>query len=96
MPGGASALKNKDWYSWSCIIGFPVQEIWRGTEDGTDVNSVDRSHGKVKDGNDLYPLLARADDFGKVSIYKYPVVIKDQKYHEYGGHSSHVTMCRFS
>ena len=41
MPGGASALKNADWHSWTCTIGFRVQEIWRGTEDGTDVNAVD-------------------------------------------------------
>ena len=40
--------------------------------------------------------MARADDFGKVSIYKDPIVIKDQDYNEFGGHSSHVTSCRFS
>ena len=40
--------------------------------------------------------MARADDFGKVSLYKDPIVIKDQEYTEFGGHSSHVTSCRFS
>ena len=77
MPSGASALKNTKWLSWTSTIGFRVQEIWRGTEDGTDVNAVDRSHGKVKDqGDDSYHLMARADDFGKVSLYKDPIVIK--------------------
>jgi microtubule-associated protein-like 6 len=96
MPGGASALKNTDWHTWTCTIGFRVQEIWRGTEDGTDVNAVDRSHGPVDDNGDLYQVIARADDFGKVSLLKDPIVIKDQEYNEFGGHSSHVTSCRFT
>lgn len=98
MPSGASALKDTQWKTWSCVIGFPVQEIWRGAEDGTDVNAVDRSHSKVKGENkgETYPLICRADDFGKVSVYKYPIVVKEQEYNEVGGHSSHVTCCRFS
>ncbi len=77
MPGGGTALKNADWFTWTCVIGFPVQEIWRGTEDGTDVNAVDRSHGEVKDKGGNYRIIARADDFGKVSLLKYPIVVKD-------------------
>ena len=47
LPGGASSLKNEKWFTWTCKIGFPVQEIWRGTEGGDDVNAVDRSHFRV-------------------------------------------------
>ena len=59
---------------------------------------MDRSHSKIKErkNDEPYQILARADDFGKVSLYKYPVVIKDQGYNEAKGHSSHVTCCRFS
>ena len=96
MPGGATALRDEKWFSWTCVIGFPVQEIWRGGEDGTDVNAVDRSHSEVLDQDKKYQILARADDFGKVSLLKYPVVIKEQGYNEAKGHSSHVTSCRFS
>lgn len=46
-PSGASALRDEKWASWTCVIGFPVQEIWRGSEDGTDVNAVDRSHNAI-------------------------------------------------
>ena len=49
MPGGASALRDTKWETWTCIIGFPVQEIWRSGEDGSDINAVDRSHLMVKD-----------------------------------------------
>lgn len=40
--------------------------------------------------------MARSDDFGKVSLMKYPCIVKDSGYNEGKGHSSHVTCCRFS
>ena len=42
--------------------------IWPDGADGTDVNSVDRSHGKQ--------LVATGDDFGNVNLYRYPCVNK--------------------
>ena len=49
--------------------------------DGSDVNAVDRSpSGK---------LLAVADDFGKVSIYRYPCLQPGTEACVYTGHSSH-------
>ena len=47
-------MKDVDWYTWTCKIGFPVQGIYPGV-DGTDVNTVDRSKNKQ--------LLATGDDF---------------------------------
>jgi len=41
-------------------------------------------------------MMARADDFGKVSLLKYPCIMKGGKLNVYKGHSSHVTCCRFS
>ena len=40
--------------------------------------------------------MVRGDDFGKVSIMKYPFVVTGSKYNEYPGHSSHVTNVKFS
>jgi WD40 repeat protein len=48
---------------------------------------VDRSHKKHPDG---YHLLARGDDFGKVTLMKYPSLIKPADGVEGAGHSSHV------
>ena len=38
----ASGVKDVEWFTWTCKIGFPVQGIYPGV-DGTDVNTVDRS-----------------------------------------------------
>ena len=43
---------------------FTLVGIWPDGADGTDVNSVDRSRKKQ--------LLATGDDFGTVSLYRYP------------------------
>jgi len=83
----ASAAKDIEWQTWTCVLGFPVQYIWPGV-DYTDVNSVCRSNN----GN----ILASADDFGKVKLFKYPVVAEGAQSNEYGGHSSHVTKVKFA
>lgn len=41
-------------------------------------------------------LLATADDFGTVKLFKYPAVVKGMQSLVYGGHSSHVTNVRWS
>jgi len=59
------------------------------SSDYTDVNCVIRSNnGK---------LLATGDDFGKVTLLKYPSTLPRTKMRkEFGGHSSHITRLRFS
>ena len=97
-PGGATNTCDEHWHTWTCILGWPVHEIWRPCEDGTDINMMDRSHNKTV-GNSKNPghhVLCRADDFGKVSLLKYPCIMKGYEYNEGKGHSSHVTSCKFS
>lgn len=84
----ASSLRDQDWETWTCTLGWPVQGIWPPEADGTDVNSVDRSPNKS--------LLATADDFGKVKLFRYPACQqKGCEYRTSNGHSSHVTNVRF-
>ncbi|GMH46698.1 hypothetical protein TrVE_jg371 [Triparma verrucosa] len=83
----ASSMKDVEWDTWSCILGWPVQEIWEGNMDGTDVNAV-----SVR-GDKKY--MALSDDFGQVRVYNYPVVTKGAKYVVGVGHSSHVTCVRW-
>jgi WD40 repeat protein len=54
----------------------------------SDVNSTCRSNSRT--------ILATADDFGKVKLFKYPCVVEKASSKEYIGHSSHVTRVRFS
>jgi WD40 repeat protein len=62
--------------------------IWPPEADGTDINSVDRSPDQT--------LLATADDFGKVKLFRYPAPQpKGSAFRVSNGHSSHVTNVRF-
>ncbi|KAM5298140.1 echinoderm microtubule-associated protein-like 2 isoform 1-T1 [Glossophaga mutica] len=83
----ADTVRNTDWATASCVLGFGVFGIWSEGADGTDINAVARSHnGK---------LLASADDFGKVHLFSYPCCQPRALSHKYGGHSSHVTNVAF-
>lgn len=84
----SSDLKDVDWHSWTCILGWPVQGIWQKEAKGTDVNATDRSH--------IGDLLVTADDFGMVNLFKYPVPKSGTQYKRYPGHSAHVTCARFT
>lgn len=84
----ATDVKDVVWASWSCVLGWPVQGIWPPCADGTDVNSVARSNSNA--------LVATADDFGKVKLFRYPCVKKGAGSLEYSGHSSHVTNVRWT
>ena len=84
----SSQLKDVDWDTWSCTLGWPVQGIWQKSMDGSDINATARSHS----GH----LLATSDDMGQVHLFRYPVIHKDAAYLSYTGHSSHVTNVRWS
>jgi len=83
-----SEVADVKWANWNCFLGWPVQGIWTGAGDGTDINSVDRSPDQVA--------LAAGDDFGKVRLFKYPSLGPNAPMKEYPGHSSFVTNVRFS
>ncbi|KAF6287975.1 EMAP like 2 [Rhinolophus ferrumequinum] len=83
----ADAVRNMEWATATCVLGFGVFGIWSEGADGTDINAVARSHdGKI---------LASADDFGKVHLFSYPCCQPRALSHKYGGHSSHVTNVAF-
>lgn len=79
---------DRKWASWTCTLGWPVQGIWPPGADGTDINSVDRSP--------LGTIVATADDFGLVKLFRYPSATEKSDFLEFSGHSSHVTNVRFT
>ena len=93
LTSGASALRDEDWHTWSCVLGWPVQGIFLPEMDGGDINMTDRSHKAIPDG---YRILAAGDDFGKIRVYPYPCLKKGAKAIELKGHSSHVTNVKFN
>uniref|UniRef100_H2Z3H4 Uncharacterized protein n=1 Tax=Ciona savignyi TaxID=51511 RepID=H2Z3H4_CIOSA len=83
----APSMRDVEWATQSCTLGFNVLGVWPEGADGTDINSVARSNeGK---------LLASGDDFGKIHLFKYPAVQPRSSSHNYSGHSSHVTSVKF-
>lgn len=80
-------VRNLQWATSTCTLGFSTFGIWPDGADGTDINSSCRSH----DGS----LLASADDFGKVHLFSFPCSQPRAPSHEYSGHSSHVTNVAF-
>ena len=56
----ASSLRDTEWATWTCTLGWPVQGIWPPLADGTDINGVCRSHNSSA--------LVTADDFGQVRV----------------------------
>lgn len=80
--------RNAGWHTWTCALGFPVMGIWPDDSDGTDVNSVARSHcGRY---------VATADDSGYLTLLNFPCVVEDAPGRVNGGHSSHVMCVRWS
>ena len=84
---GASANRNEQWLTWTCVLGWPVQGIWPPCSDGSDINNLDRSKS--------HKVLSTVDDFGQVKLFKFPCIKKNSGFNTYKGHSSHVTNCRF-
>ncbi|TSN57714.1 Echinoderm microtubule-associated protein-like 1 [Bagarius yarrelli] len=83
----AEVVRNLEWATSTCVLGFGVFGIWPDGADGTDINAVCRSNnGSV---------LASGDDFGKVRLFSNPCSQPRAPGHVYGGHSSHVTNVAF-
>ena len=66
LPGGASALRDEKWHTWTVTLGWPVQGIWPECADGTDINSVDCNNDRT--------LVVAGDDFGTICVYRFPVL----------------------
>jgi WD40 repeat protein len=88
VTSGASAYCDENWATWTTTLGFPVGGIYPPCSDGLDINAVDRSKSKK--------LLATADDFGKVKLFKFPQPNKKAAFQRFVGHSSHVTNVKFA
>lgn len=76
------------WVQSTCKLGWDTQGCYMPGMDGTDINSVD--------ANDIKTLVVASDDFGTVSLYRYPVASNKHNCHRFSGHSEHVVRARFA
>jgi len=83
-----SQLRDVDWETFTCILGYEVMAIWDGSSDGTDVNSCARSPDSL--------FLVTGDDNGDVNLFNFPCVAAKSGRHTLTGHSSHVMNVRWS
>lgn len=86
-------VKDAWWSTWTAPVGWPVQGIWPPGVDSTEysINAVARSHSYRS-----VPVLATADEYGRVKIFNYPCVTPGSPDKCYKGHSSHITNIKFS
>ncbi|MBN3292456.1 EMAL3 protein, partial [Polypterus senegalus] len=94
VAGGCKLIRNRfeskdrEWASYTCVLGFHVIGVWLEGSDGTDINALCRSHNER--------VVAVADDFCKVHLFQYPCPVPKAPSHRYDGHGSHVTNVRFT
>ncbi|XP_052000848.1 echinoderm microtubule-associated protein-like 2 [Xyrauchen texanus] len=94
VAGGCKLLRNRfeskdrEWASYTCVLGFHVMGVWLEGSDGTDINALCRSHSES--------IVAVADDFCKVHLFQYPCPKPKAPSYKYEGHGSHVTNVRFT
>ncbi|XP_065125980.1 echinoderm microtubule-associated protein-like 3 isoform X1 [Paramisgurnus dabryanus] len=94
VAGGCKLLRNRfeskdrEWASYTCVLGFHVMGVWLEGSDGTDINALCRSHSES--------MVAVADDFCKVHLFQYPCPKPKAPSYKYEGHGSHVTNVRFT
>lgn len=82
-----STLKDVQWSSWTCPLGWPVKGI-HPTNSRTEFHAVHRSSSGQ--------LLLSADEYGRVDLYKYPCIDSIAGRKTYRGHSGDVRNARFT
>ena len=83
-----STLKDVEWATFTCTLGWPVQGIWSDMNDGVRYNAVDRNNSET--------LVATADNFGHIKVYRYPCLTKDAAHAKGTGHSANVQNLKFN
>jgi len=86
ITGGATALRDEPWATWTSRIGWPVQGIYPAGVDGSHINGVERN----RKGN----LVATGDDWRLLNLMRYPC-LNGGKPVSYTGHSEHVVRAKF-
>ena len=81
-------LKNTEWETFTCTLGWPVQGVWSKYNDGTEVLAAARSHNQR--------ILAASDNFGRVRLLRYPCVSADATDKTFRAHGSEVRKVRWT
>jgi echinoderm microtubule-associated protein-like 6 len=81
-------MRDVDWATWTCTLGWPVQGIYSPNE---SINSVNACHAIPEIG-----VLATGDDEGLVKLFRYPSLDPGAIRQAHYGHAGNVTCVRFT
>lgn len=84
----AGSLKDVEWATWTCPLGWYVQGIWPKYNDYVDFTSVTRSEDSS--------LLATGDNYGRLQLWRFPVKEVGAARKTYYGHSESLSNLKFS
>lgn len=96
----ATSMRDTNWHTWTCTLGWPVQAIWDKFAKGCDVKAVDRAKNRevIASGEGVsgllkllrYPCTGHGyDNRGRLNMPR-------PEYKAFTGHSSFVTNARFN
>lgn len=80
-------VRDLEWHTHNCTIGFYVFGIWPNTQNGVPINYCDRS-------NDDKHLLV-ANDSGCLSLYSWPASYQQCLHHNYFANCNHLNIVKF-
>ena len=87
----ASRLKDVRWDTQTCTLGWPVEGCWPSQNDGTNITAVDcnlvNEHGNL--------ITASGDNFGRLSLGRYPCRSAFSIKKQYRGHCGHICKVSF-
>ncbi|XP_071946002.1 echinoderm microtubule-associated protein-like 2 isoform X2 [Antedon mediterranea] len=87
QEGNKQKIRGIKWETNNCILGYNVMGIWPSRDRGTDINTVGRSNN--------HQILVAGDNYGFLSLFRYPCTSFKAESHESKHHSSHVTGTKF-
>ncbi|XP_078666341.1 uncharacterized protein LOC144908531 isoform X2 [Branchiostoma floridae x Branchiostoma belcheri] len=82
-----AGLRNTEWLTYNCMLGYVVKDIWNAGLDGRDVRTLDRAPN--------WRHVGTADERGEIHMFTYPCAHKDAQADTYKCHSSQVSCLRF-
>jgi WD40 repeat protein len=84
----AAEIRDSEWVTWTCIMGWPVQGIAPKFQGPLGINATCRSS--------FGDALASVDDWGMLKLFRFPCITPGARCKRYGGHSARVGKVRFS
>ena len=86
-----SCIRKTQWHTQNCSLSWASQGVWPRENDGTNILSIDlNTRGNIGDR-----VLATADNYGRVKLYRFPCLSHHYPYKVYKGHCGTIFKVRW-